>query len=150
MIGHEVAMALRQAYLAMHRRTDALMARHGVTADQFVVMAALAEEDALSQRELVDRTSSDPSTLRAMLVLLERKGLVVRRPNPTDGRARSVTLTTRGMKKYRRLWDESQKLRDQMVAELSPDQAAALVAALKRLRTALAEEQPARISHKRE
>ena len=31
--GHELAMALRAAYLAMHRRSDARFARHGVTAN---------------------------------------------------------------------------------------------------------------------
>ncbi len=36
MSGHELAMALRLAYLTMHRRTDAVLAKHGVTADQFV------------------------------------------------------------------------------------------------------------------
>ena len=80
MRGHELAMALRAAYLGMHRRTGAVLARTGVTADQFVVLAALAEADALTQNELVSRTSSDPNTVRAMLVLLERKLLVKRRP----------------------------------------------------------------------
>ena len=35
-------MALRAAYLALHRRSDARFARHGVTADQFVLLATLA------------------------------------------------------------------------------------------------------------
>ncbi len=87
MSGHELAMSLRAAYLVMHRRTGALLARTRVTADQFVVLSALAEADALTQRELVSRTSSDPNTMRAMLVLLERRGLIKRRPHPRDGRA---------------------------------------------------------------
>ena len=45
--GHELAMALRTAYLALHRRTDAALARHRVTADQFVLMAALARGEAV-------------------------------------------------------------------------------------------------------
>src|SRR5205085_66588 len=50
--GHEIAMALRAAYLAMHRRSDAQFARRGVTADQFVLLAALAGGGAVTQRDL--------------------------------------------------------------------------------------------------
>lgn len=113
--GHELAMALRAAYLAMHRQTDALLAPSGVTADQFVVLSALSENDALSQRELVERTSSDPNTLRAMLVLLERRGLIERPPHPTDGRARSVALTATGRQTYRTLWRVTEPVRRRML-----------------------------------
>lgn len=113
--GHELAMALRAAYLAMHRQTDALLAPSGVTADQFVVLSALSENDALSQRELVERTSSDPNTLRAMLVLLERRGLIERPPHPTDGRARSVALTAAGRRTYRMLWRVTEPVRRRLL-----------------------------------
>jgi hypothetical protein len=42
--GHEIAMALRAAYWAMHRQADALLKPYGVTADQFVLMSILAQE----------------------------------------------------------------------------------------------------------
>lgn len=135
--GHDLAMALRAAYLAMHRATDGVMARSGVTADQFVVLCALAEGDALTQRDLVARTSSDPSTLRAMLVLLERRGLVARRPHPTDGRARTVALTAEGRRAHRGLWRRSDTLRQQLLAGLSPADTATLVGQLHRLAAAL-------------
>jgi DNA-binding MarR family transcriptional regulator len=139
MDGHELAMALRAAYLAMHRRTDALMSRSGVTADQFVVLTALAEADAVTQRALVERTSSDPNTLRAMLVLLEERQLIERRPHPVDGRARSVSLTQKGRRVFHSLWRDSEALRDLMVAALAPSGALPLVKQLQRLRAALEE-----------
>jgi DNA-binding MarR family transcriptional regulator len=140
MSGHELAMALRAAYLAMHRRTDALMAKSGVTADQFVVLAALSEGDALTQRELVTRTSSDPNTLRAMLVLLERRHLIKRKPHPTDARARSVSLTRKGRRVFHSLWRRSESLRERMLAILAPNQAASLVTLLRKLASELANE----------
>jgi MarR family len=94
--GHELAIALRAAYLALHRRSEAAFASHGVTADQFVLLATLNRGHALTQRELARRMSSDPSTVRAMLVLLERRGLVEREAHPTDARARTVALTSKG------------------------------------------------------
>ena len=133
MIGHELAMALRGAYLAMHRRTDALLSRIGVTADQFVVLAALAEGVALTQSDLVARTTSDPNTLRAMLVILERRGLIERRPHPTDGRARSVSLTRKGKSAFQKLWRAGTPIRQSLMAALTPDEAASLIAQLNRI-----------------
>jgi DNA-binding MarR family transcriptional regulator len=127
----------------MHRRTDALMARSGVTADQFVVLCALAEGDALTQRELVTRTSSDPSTLRAMLVLLERRQLIKRRPHTTDRRARTVSLTVEGTRIHRDLWQKSDVLRRGLLTDLSPAEVASLITQLRRLTATMTEEQPA-------
>jgi DNA-binding MarR family transcriptional regulator len=63
----ELPMALRAAYVALHRRSEAHFAQYGITADQFVLLASLARGDALTQRELARRMPSDPSTVRAML-----------------------------------------------------------------------------------
>lgn len=125
--GSDLAMALRRAYLAMHRRSDAAFTRHGVTADQFVLLATLARGDALTQRELADRMSSDPSTVRAMLVLLERQGLVERPEHPTDARARTVALTAAGRRKFRLLWAAGEPIRADMLAALAPDEVAPLI-----------------------
>ena len=92
----ELPRLLRAAYFAMHRVSDAHFSRHGVTADQFVLLACLAEDDGITQQELARRASSDPSTIRAMLVLLEGRKLVTRERDPEDNRARIVTLSPKG------------------------------------------------------
>src|SRR5215472_3210129 len=105
---HDLAMGLRLAYWALHRRTDESLARRSVTANQFVLLALLMEEDGITQQELVLRASSDPSTIRAMLVLLEKKGLIVRNRHARDGRALCVTLTAKGRRAYRQMWTGTQ------------------------------------------
>jgi len=131
--GHNIASALRAAYLALHRRSDAAFAPHGVTADQFVLLATLAREGhALTQRELSRRMSSDPSTVRAMLVLLERRGLVEREAHPTDARTPSA------VRAYRRLWAAGEPIRGQMLGELGPGEAESFVELLGRVAAALA------------
>ena len=137
MTGHELAMALRFAYLTLHRRTGAVLSADGVTADQFVVLSALSASAALSQRELVERTASDHNTLRAMLVLLERRGLIRRRPHPTDGRARHVSLTNQGRRVYRKLWSHSETLRSEMLEPFSDRDVDTLVTLLRRLAAAM-------------
>ena len=71
--GHKIAMALRIAYLSMHRQADAALAPFSLTANQFVLLALLDERDGVSQRDLVDRAASDPNTIRPMLNALQKK-----------------------------------------------------------------------------
>jgi DNA-binding MarR family transcriptional regulator len=131
--GREIARALRAAYLALHRQTNDCFARYGVTADQFVLLSALAEADAVTQQDLVRRVSSDPNTVRAMLVLLERRGLVARERHPADGRARCVTLTAKGRQVFQNLWSRSEPLRARLLEAFQPNEVTALVALLHRV-----------------
>jgi DNA-binding MarR family transcriptional regulator len=136
--GHDLAIALRDAYLALHRRSDARFARHGVTADQFVLLAALARGgEALTQRELARRISSDPSTVRAMLVLLSARGLVEREKHPSDARARTVGLTAKGLRVYRRLWKAGESTRARMLGALRAGEAETLARLLAQVTKAL-------------
>ena len=128
-----MAMALRGAYLVMHRLSDGALAGDGVTADQFVVLSVLADEDRVTQQALVRLTSSDPNTMRAMLVLLEKRGLVRRERHPADGRARSVVLTPKGRKMYGRLWTRSRGVREQLEGLFAADESRRLVEFLRRI-----------------
>jgi DNA-binding MarR family transcriptional regulator len=136
--GHEIAMALRAAYLALHRRSDAQFARHGVTADQFVILSALADGDAVTQRQLARRTLSDPNTVRAMLLLLEKRGLICRDQHPTDARARTTALTPKGRRVHRALWSAGDRVRARLLAALGPGEPAVLLDLLSRVARALA------------
>jgi len=132
-------LELRAAYLALHRCSDMQFAKLGVTADQFVLLATLVRGHALTQRELAARMPSDPSTVRAMLVLLEVRGFVARNTHPTDGRARTVALTAAGLRKYRQVWKAGQAIRDQMVSSLSATETESLVTLLRRVSKSLAD-----------
>ncbi|MFO0820848.1 MAG: MarR family transcriptional regulator [Pirellulales bacterium] len=138
----ELPLALRTAYLIMHRRSDAAFAQHDITADQFVLLASLARGQAMTQRELAARMPSDPSTVRAMLVLLEKQGLITRTTHPTDSRARTVSLTEAGAKKFKAAWEAGQPVRDQLVEALSDGEAQALLSLLRRVAESLGSQSP--------
>lgn len=131
--GHDIAMSLRAAYFAMHRQTNAALANSGITADQFVLLDVLAEGDGITQQELVRRTWSDPNTIRAMLVILERSGLVARGQHPTDGRAHNVTFTNKGRKTFAKLWTDSEPLRKRLCGLFRPEQVEQLIQSLERI-----------------
>lgn len=130
-------MAMRAAYLALHRQSDARFAKYGVTADQFVLLATLSRGNAITQRELANRMSSDASTVRAMLVLLERQGLVKRESHPSDSRARTVELTASGKRKFNQLWKAGESIRAKIFTSLEPNEIETLVRLLNRVTESL-------------
>jgi DNA-binding MarR family transcriptional regulator len=137
--GHDIAMGLRAAYWAMHRQVDACCSGRGVTADQFVLLSLLGEEDGITQQQLVQRASSDANTVRAMLVLLEKRGLVARERHPTDGRARSVTLTRKGRHILDKIWGATEPLRTGLLASFRPEEADRVAESLARISEVMAQ-----------
>ena len=123
--------------MALHRKTEARFSAHGITTDRFVLLLALNEGRTLTQRELADRISSDPSTVRAMLVLLEKNGLVQRACHPTDSRARTVALTAVGKRKLCKLLKVGQSIRDEMYGAMAPDEAQILIRLLRQIADSL-------------
>src|SRR5215468_6799301 len=60
------------------------------------ILVPLYEEDGLRMGEIARAARLSKQTLTTMVRLLERDGLVERRPDPADGRATRVHLATRG------------------------------------------------------
>ena len=85
--GHELGMLLRKAYLSFHRCANSWTLDRGVTADQFVLLTVVAREPGITQTSIVERTSSDPNTVAAVLRRLDQRRLVRRE---AQGRYRRV------------------------------------------------------------
>ena len=126
-------MALRGAYKTMHRKADSFFVKYGVTADQYVLLHILAHESAITQETLVARASSDPNTVRRMLVLLEGRGFVIRPRHPTDERARSVSLTRKGRNIYKRLRWSFEPFLALLISEFRPEELQVLQELLRRI-----------------
>lgn len=135
--GHDIAMGLRAAYLSMHRQTNSYLASNNITADQFVLLALLVEQDRITQQELVRRATSDPNTIRAMLVLMESQGLVTREPHPSDGRAYSVILTHIGRDIYSKLSKQVSTLQNLLLDTFRLEEAENLIEFLSRISEAM-------------
>lgn len=106
-----LGMRLRGAYLTFHRQAGAQLAPAGLTADQFVVLSILADEPALTQRDIVDRARSDPNTIGAILRRMEARRLVRRDADPDDARAKRVSLTPAGRKLQAESYDATESFR---------------------------------------
>ncbi len=135
--GHTIAMALRAAYLAMHRQAERSLQPYGVTANQFVVLWVLAEQDGISQRILVERTASDANTIRPVLASLEKKKYIVRELHPTDRRAWCVRLTKTGRSAFAKMRTGTEAFRRELTEPFTASDASALVQLLQQLTASL-------------
>ena len=131
--GRDIARGLRAAYMLMHRQTQSLLSDYDFTAVQYVLLARLNTVDGITQQELTRRASSDPNTVRATLLLLERDGMVVRRSHETDRRARRILVTENGRRTYSKLSAALKPLQDALLSPFSAEEAETLVAELNRI-----------------
>ena len=77
----------------------AALAPYGLTHVQFVLLASLTWLDAegpVTQRALADHAATDRMMTSQVLRALETRGLVERRPHPSDRRARALAVTEDG------------------------------------------------------
>ena len=86
---HRASQAV-QVVFAMGMQTNDLTPR------QLAVLMAVAENEGLSQTDLVERTGVDRSTLADIVKRLKGKGLIQRRRTKEDARAYAVKLTDEG------------------------------------------------------
>ncbi|MGU3291695.1 MarR family winged helix-turn-helix transcriptional regulator [Williamsia sp. M5A3_1d] len=94
-------LLLWRVTLAWQRAITAALKPLGLTHVQFVLLAStwwLTDNDTVppTQRRIADHAGTDAMMTSQVLRLLETKGLVERRPDPVDARARSVRPTAAG------------------------------------------------------
>jgi DNA-binding MarR family transcriptional regulator len=86
----------------------------------------LGERGSVSQQALAAMVSVDPRNLVPVIDLLERRGLVCRRPYPTDRRRNALELTADGRALMTRLAVSGRSLEDEMLAGLDETEKATL------------------------
>ena len=67
----------------------------GLTTGTFPALLELWDQDGLTQKKLVARLDIEQATMANTLNRMDRDGLVIRRKDPSDGRAQRVWLTDR-------------------------------------------------------
>jgi MarR family transcriptional regulator for hemolysin len=75
------------------RELEQRLAPLGLSPAHMPVLLALETTDSLPQKALAERAGVEQPTMTATLNRMERDGLVLRIPNPEDGRSMLVALT---------------------------------------------------------
>jgi DNA-binding MarR family transcriptional regulator len=99
----------------------------------YQVLAAAVSDEAGSQASLAQRLGVDRTVMTYLLDDLEKKGLVKRRPDPSDRRNRHIVATRRGSEQ---LCDSQRQLRlaeDRILSGLSAEDAGAFRDLLRQL-----------------
>jgi DNA-binding MarR family transcriptional regulator len=98
-----IVRRMRRAFLSMCRCGDTLFSPYGVTTDQYALIRAVQREPGIRQADLGSVIFAEPNTVTAMVTLLEKRGILRRKPSPTDRRAKLIYLTARGEMVMQRL-----------------------------------------------
>ena len=86
---------INQASRAVMRRFEERLRPLGFGMAYLPVVVALEENGPMKQHELLEHSRIEQPTMTALLARMERDGLIVRRSDPDDARARRVSLTPR-------------------------------------------------------
>ncbi|MEV5821501.1 MarR family winged helix-turn-helix transcriptional regulator [Micromonospora haikouensis] len=91
---------LKHANLQLTALTDAALKHLGIDSKDFGTLRVLARGEPASQLQVAQKLSVDRTTMVTVLDELERKGIVVRRPDPADRRRNIVELTDQGQRTF--------------------------------------------------
>jgi len=114
-------------------RVSRSLRRHelaGLTPTQLSALATVEQAGPVRLGDLAAAEKIAPSTLTRLVTVLEERGYVERHPVPADARASTLAITPEGHAILEQIRRESTILLADNLRTLSPDQLAALAAAL--------------------
>jgi DNA-binding MarR family transcriptional regulator len=106
-----IVRRLRRAFLSICRCGDATFSPYRLTTEQYSLMRAVQRDPGIRQVDVRDRIFAEPNTVTAMVSLLEARGILRRKPSPSDGRARLLYLTAHGQAVLKKLAEDWEPMR---------------------------------------
>jgi DNA-binding MarR family transcriptional regulator len=135
-----LADALRPALLQVGRELRREARAVGVSPEQVSLLVAIKYAPGIGLRELAARERVSPPAMTKHVDRLERDGLVARTQSAEDRRRVGVSLTEEGQRVLRRVRSRRTAWLAQRLRGLSPEELAAVEAAVEPLRRLLPEE----------
>jgi DNA-binding MarR family transcriptional regulator len=126
----ETVIRLRRVILRLARQLNAASVGEGLTPTQASVLGIVANRGPLGLTELTEIEGLNPTMLSRVVGKLDSFGLIRRLRDPDDFRAARVEVTAEGKQAYQRIAAQRAAILSERVADLPPEQADALVAAL--------------------
>jgi len=111
-----------QAIGQLVRRVRAAAASHELSLTELAVMARLANDGSATIAELARAESMKPQSMGTTVAALEERGMVERRPHPTDGRQMNIELTAQGAAVRKNSRDAKRTWLAQAIAELDEEE----------------------------
>ncbi|MDA8306206.1 MAG: MarR family transcriptional regulator [Deltaproteobacteria bacterium] len=118
-----------QAIGLLVRRTRAAAASHELSWTESAVLWRLAQEGPATTADLARAEAMKPQSMGAAVATLEKKGLVGRKPHPTDGRQVNVGLTAKGADLWKNAGDAKLAWLVRVISQLDEQERETLFAA---------------------
>ena len=140
-LSHEALLNIYHTGDLLKKRAREFFSRYGVTDVQFNLMELLYYQSdnngGLTQAELGKMLVVNRSNVTALIDRMEKAGLVSRLEVPGDRRYNHIRLTTRGRDLLEKVEDTYMERVENVMAALSEQEMAGLVASLERIREGL-------------
>ena len=127
--------SLESAIKAYRRFAQARLSAAGIdiTIDQWLVLKTIHESADVTLQQVGAAVFKDFASVTRIVQLLERKGLLRRKPHPNDGRRSELVLTSSGESVIRTVEPIAQANRRQALDGIDAEEVARLRALLKRI-----------------
>src|SRR5690606_36035838 len=123
----------RRAALAVITVFLQRMAPYGLRPVDFSVLTLIAHNPGITSRQLCTALDILPPNLVGMIKSLDRRGLIERKPPPTDGRAQGLHLSPAGIKLQKAAQRTATQLESDVAGQLSDEELQTLKTLLHRI-----------------
>lgn len=123
----------RRAALAVITVFLQRMAPYGLRPVDFSVLTLIAHNPGITSRQLCTALDILPPNLVGMIKSLDRRGLIERKPHPTDGRAQGLHLSPAGIKLQKAAQRTATQLESDVAGHLSDEELQTLKTLLHRI-----------------
>ncbi len=118
---------------ALARLFHQVMAPIGLEPREFALLRGVAASEGVTQQAIAEQMGVAPSRMVAFVDTLEERGLLERRQNPDDRRARALFLTKAGRELLDRAFATAVEHERRLTSDLSPDERNQLLELLARV-----------------
>ncbi len=119
--GHSIGLLVR--------RVRAAASSHELSWTEVAVMKRLAKDGPATTADLARAEGMKPQSMGATIAALEERGMVGRKPHPTDGRQMNIELTAKGDAVLKSAGDAKWRWLAQAIAQLDDQERETLFAA---------------------
>lgn len=118
-----------QAIGLLVRRVRAATASHELSLTESMVLGRLEREGSATTADLARAEGVKPQSMGTIIAALEERGMVERKPHPTDGRQVNIELTAKGAAVRKITGDAKRMWLAQAIAQLDDEEQKTLFAA---------------------
>ena len=105
----------------------------GMRPVDFSVLSVVAHNPGVTSRQICTTLDILPPNLVGMIKSLQKRGLILRKPHPTDRRAQGLHLSAAGQRLYREAQTTATALEQDVAGRLSADELQTLIQLLRKV-----------------